>query len=105
MSATSTTAAVPTAFGSLFSFEAIGPRMVSVGHCLSRLNPTGLAAGCAAGMIALRNSPPVASEPVPVAGHLALLTGVRQYGLKRRTGRPPIVEVEKSPTRCFRLGQ
>src|SRR5712691_10557508 len=105
MSAASTMGPVAMALGWLFSLEAIGPAMLSVGHAPSRPKPSGLAAGCVRGMMAPVNSPPVASEPVPVAGHLALATPPRQYGLKMRTGTPPIVEVEKSPTRCFRLGQ
>src|SRR5262245_30693890 len=88
MSAASTIGPVASALGSLFSLEAIGPAMVWVGHAPSRPNPAGLAAGCVRGMIALVNSPLVASDPVPVAGHFAVATPPRQNGLKMRTGCP-----------------
>src|SRR5262245_52868199 len=105
MSAASTIGPVALALGSLFSLVAIGPAMVCVGHAFSSPKPAALAAGCVRGMIAPVNSPPVASDPVPVAGHFALATPPRQYGLKMRTGWPLTVEVEKSPTRCLALGQ
>src|SRR4030095_7504109 len=106
MSAASTMGPVAMALGRLFSLEAIGPAMLSVGHLLSGPKPAECAAGWVRGMMAPVNNPPVASDPVPVAGHLALAAvRPRQYGLKMVTGTPPTVEVEKSPTRCFRLGQ
>ena len=67
--------------------------------------PVWLTAGWVSGMIAFVNNPPVAIDPVPVAGHFALATPPRQYGLKSTTGAPPMVECEKSPTRWFMLGQ
>src|SRR5438093_3584346 len=103
--ALSTRNPVPTAFVSKFSFDAIGPLIVSVGHSLRTLRPTWLTAGCVSGMIALVNSPPVAIEPVPVAGHLALAAPPRHHGLYSTTGRPPTVEREKSPLRWFSVGQ
>ena len=63
------------------SFDAIGPLIVSVGHSLRMLRPVWLTAGCVSGMIAFVNSPPVAIDPVPVAGHLALATPPRHHGL------------------------
>ena len=68
------------------------------------MNATGLAAGWLCGMIPPVNSPPVSSDPVPVAGHFALTMPPRQYGLKICTGRPASVVVEKSPARCFGEG-
>src|SRR5438128_1638291 len=80
MSAASTRNPVPTAFGWKSSFEPIGPLIVSVGHSLRMLSPTWLTAGWVSGMIALVKSPPVAIDPVPVAGHLALAP-LRHHGL------------------------
>src|SRR5688572_2614376 len=88
MSAESTIGPVALALGSLFSLPAIAPAIVCVGQAPSNPKPAGLAAGCVRGMMAPVNSPPVASEPVPVAGHLVLATPPRQYGLKIRTGAP-----------------
>src|SRR5688572_9520827 len=105
MSAESTIGPVALAFGSLFSLPAIAPAIVCVGQAPSSPKPAAFAAGCVRGMMAPVNSPPVASEPVPVAGHLALAEPPRQYGLKMRTGAPLSVDVEKSPVRCFTLGQ
>src|SRR5207237_6267420 len=99
MSAMSTRKPVPIAFGWLFSFCAIGPLVVSVGQSLRMFNPTWLTAGCVSGMIALVNRPPVASDPVPVAGQRAFATPPRHHGLYRTTGAPPLVECEKSPLR------
>src|SRR5436190_10489844 len=81
MSAASTIGPVAMALGWLFSFEAIGPAMLSVGHAPSRPKPAALAAGWFRGMMAPVNRPPVAIDPVPVAGHLAFATPPRQYGL------------------------
>ena len=104
MSAESTIGPVALAFGSLFSLPAIAPAIVCVGQAPSSPKPAALAAGWVRGMTAPVNSPPVARDPVPVAGHLALAAPPRQYGLKMRTGTPPTVDVEKSPVRCFALG-
>ena len=81
MSALSTIGPVAAALGWLFSLPAIGPPIVSVGQASSSPKPAGLAAGWVRGMMAPVNRPPVASEPVPVAGHLALAAPPRQYGL------------------------
>src|SRR5215216_6423472 len=105
MSAASTIGPVAIALGRPFSFEVIGPAMVSVGHAPRTPKPAGFAAGCVRGMMPPVNRPPVASDPVPVARHLAFATPPRQYGLKICTGAPFTVVVEKSPPRCFRLGQ
>src|SRR5712671_3639220 len=105
MSAMSTMRAVPIAFGSLFSLAAIGPWIVSVGHWRRMFRPTWLTAGCVSGMIPPVNRPPVAIDPDPVAGHRVFAAPPRHHGLYRTTGLPLIVDVEKSPFRCFRLGQ
>src|SRR5712671_4647996 len=97
--------AVPVAFGLPFSFCAIGPVMVSVGHVLRMLSPVWLTAGWESGMIALVNSPPVATDPVPVAGQRALAMPARHHGLYGTTGAPPDVVREKSPRRWFAVGQ
>ena len=39
--------------------------------------------------MALVNNPPVAIDPVPVAGHLAFATPPRHHGLNSTTGAPP----------------
>ena len=72
---------VAEAFGRLFSFVPIGPPIVSVGHAPSRPKPAAFAAGCPRGIVAFVNRPPVAIDPVPVAGHFAFATPPRQYGL------------------------
>src|SRR5213594_2721084 len=105
ISALSTRNPVPMAFGSKFSLDAIGPLIVSVGHNARMFRPTWLTAGCVSGIVALVNNPPVAIDPVPVAGHLELATPPRHHGLKSTTGRPPMVEREKSPLRWFSVGQ
>ena len=98
--------AVSLAFGLPSSLSPIArPLTVCVGHALSMLNPTALAAGCVRGIIALVNSPPVAIDPVPVAGQRALATPPRHQGLNSRTGAPPAVVREKSPARCRAVGQ
>ena len=98
MSASSTIRAVSLAFGLPSSLSPIArPLTVCVGQALIMLKPTALAAGCLRGMIALVNSPPVASEPVPVAGQRALAAPLRHQGLNSRTGAPPAVVREKSP--------
>src|SRR5262245_16835934 len=79
--ALSTMNAVPLALGLSFSLSAIGPLIVSVGHCLRMFRPVWLTAGCVSGMIALVNNPPVAIDPVPVAGQRALATPPRHHGL------------------------
>src|SRR6185436_8490099 len=81
MSAASTIGPVAMAFGSPFSFAAIGPAMVSVGHAPRMPKPAAFAAGWVRGMMPPVKRPPVASDPVPVAGHLALAAPPRQYGL------------------------
>src|SRR3981189_3086411 len=81
MSALSTRNPVPMAFGSKSSFPAIGPLIVSVGPSLGMLRPTPRPPGCVSGTIALVNNPPVAIDPVPVAGHLALAAPPRHHGL------------------------
>src|SRR3954447_16860036 len=81
ISALSTMKDVPLALVLPFSFCAIGPLMVSVGHSLRMFRPVWLTAGWVRGMIALVNSPPLAIEPVPVAGHLALTEPPRHHGL------------------------
>ena len=55
--------------------------IVSVGQSLRMLRPTWLTAGCVSGMIALVNRPPVASDPVPVAGQRAFAAPPRHHGL------------------------
>ncbi len=80
MSALSTRNPVPTAFVLKSSFDDIGPLIVSVGHCLRMLRPAWLTAGWFSGMIAFVNNPPVAIDPVPVAGHRAP-TPPRHHGL------------------------
>src|SRR5947208_17060547 len=67
--------------------------------------PTWLTAGWVSGMTPPLNSPPVAIDPVPVAGHRALATPPRHHGLYRTTGAPPTVVCEKSPLRWFAVGQ
>src|SRR6266851_3275423 len=81
ISALSTMNAVPLAFVLPSSLAAMGPLIVSVGHSLRMLRPTGLTAGCVSGMTAFVNRPPVAIDPLPVAGHLALATPPRHQGL------------------------
>src|SRR5262245_12271613 len=106
MSASSTRRAVSLAFGLPSSLSAIErPLTVCVGHAFSMLKPTVFAAGWVGGMIAPVNSPPVAIDPVPVAGQRALATPVRHHGLNRRTGAPPAVVLEKSPLRWRAVGQ
>src|SRR4029453_14229016 len=96
------TNAVPLALVLPFSFCAIGPWIVSVGHSLRTLSPTWLTAGCVSGMTAPVKSPPVAIDPVPVAGHLAeAAVKPRHHGLKRTAGAPPDVVREKTPFRWF----
>src|SRR5215467_11813829 len=99
MSAMSTRNPVPIAFGSKFSFCDMGPLIVWSGQSLRMFSPTWLTAGWFSGMVALVNSPPVAIDPVPVAGHLEFATPPRHHGLYSTTGLPPIVECEKSPLR------
>ncbi len=99
MIALSTTKAVPLAFGFPSSLFAIGPWIVWVGHSFSMFKPVWLTAGCVSGMIPPVKSPPVASDPVPVARHRALATPPRHHGLKSATGAPPLVVCEKSPLR------
>src|SRR6266576_7103377 len=80
------------------SFVPIGPLIVSVGHWFRMLRPVGLMRF--PGMVAFVNSPPVASDPLPVAWHLAVgAVNPRQNGLKRRTAAPLPVVCEKSPFR------
>src|SRR6185295_9663632 len=91
INALSTMNAVPLALVLPSSFCAIGPLIVSVGHSLRMLRLVWLTAGCVSGMMPPVNSPPVAIEPVPVAGHLALAAPLRHHGLKSVTGTPPDV--------------
>src|SRR5581483_4132622 len=98
--ALSTRKPVPFAFVLPSSFVPIGPWMVSVGQSFRMLSPTWLTAGCVSGIIEPVNNPPVPIDPVPLAGHFALATPVRQYGLYRVTP-----EREKSPLRWFSVGQ
>ena len=87
MSASSTSRAVSLTFGLPSSLSPIErPLTVCVGQAFRMLKPTVLAAGCVRGMIAPVNSPPVASDPVPVAGQRALAAPLRHHGLNRRTG-------------------
>src|SRR5258708_11388705 len=83
--AASTRNPVPTAFVLKSSFDAIGPLIVSVGHSFRMFAPTGLTAGCVSGMMAFVNNPPVAIDPVPDAGHLALAAPLRHHGLYTTT--------------------
>src|SRR3954447_9640362 len=103
--ASSTTNAVPFALVLPSSFCAMGPLIVSVGHVFMMLRPAWLTAGCVRGTIAFVNKPPVAIDPVPVAGHRAFETPPRQYGLNSTTGMLPEVVCEKSPLRWFAVGQ
>src|SRR5438094_9937293 len=103
--ALSTRNPVALAFGFPSAFWAIGPLIVLSGHSFRMFRPTWLTAGCVSGMIALVNRPPVAIDPVPVAGQRALATPPRHHGLYSTTGAPPIVEREKSPFRWFAVGQ
>src|SRR5919204_5580091 len=77
--ALSTRNPVALAFGFPSSFCAIGPLIVSVGHSFRILSPTWLTAGCVSGMVALVNKPPVAIEPVPVAGQRAFAAPPRHH--------------------------
>src|SRR5438874_9735927 len=96
--ALSTMKAVPLALVLPSSLVGIGPWIVSVGHCARMFFPVGLMR--LDGIIALLNSPPVASDPLPVAGHLVVgAVRPRHHGLKRRIGTPPLVVCEKSPLR------
>src|SRR5437899_9455334 len=79
--ALSTRNPVPFALWLPSSFWAIGPLIVWSGHSFRMLSPAWLTAGWLSGMIALVNRPFVASEPVPVAGHLAFVTPPRHHGL------------------------
>src|SRR3954447_8958976 len=101
----STTNAVPLALVLPSSFCAIGPLIVSVGHSLRMFRPVWLTAGWASGMMPPVNRPPVAIDPVPVAGQRALATPPRHHGLYRTVGAPPDVVCEKSPSRCVAVGQ
>src|SRR5438034_11253028 len=102
--ALSTMNAVPLALVVPSSFCCIGPLIVSVGHCARMFLPVGLIRS--GRIIALVNSPPLASDPLPVAGHLVVAAvRPRHHGLKRRTGTPPTVVCEKSPLRWFVAGQ
>ena len=74
------------------------PLTVWVGHAFRMLAPTVLTAGCVRGIIAPVNSPPVAIDPVPVAGHCAG-GATSTPGLNRRTGSATDVVREKSPLR------
>src|SRR5215211_5511215 len=96
---------VPLALVLPSSFCSIGPVIVSVGHSLRMLRPVWLTAGCVNGICAPVNRPPVAIEPVPVAGQRALATPLRHHGLYRVTGAPPAVVREKSPLRWLAVGQ
>src|SRR5438067_2113097 len=103
--ALSTMNAVPLALVLPSSFCCIGPLIVSVGQPLRMLSPVWLMAWCDSGMIAPVNSPFVAIDPVPVAGHRALAVPPRHQGLKSRIGTPPTVVCEKSPLRWLSVGQ
>src|SRR5262245_1058507 len=81
MIALSTTKAVPLAFGLPSAFCAIGPWIVEVGHPLRMFRPVGLTAGCVSGIMPPVKRPPVASDPVPVAGQYALAAPPRHHGL------------------------
>src|SRR6187399_3085242 len=81
ISALSTLKEVPLAFVLPSSFCCIGPLIVSVGHSFRMLSPVWLTAGCVSGIIPPVKRPPVAIEPVPVAGHLALAAPPRHHGL------------------------
>ena len=80
------------------------PPTVCVGHAFSRLNPARLTAGCVRGMTPPVNSPPLATDPVPVAGQREF-AAPRHQGLNNLTGAPPEVVREKSPVRCRAVGQ
>src|SRR5258708_40278242 len=97
--------AVPLAFVLPSSLAAMGPLVVSVGHSLRMLRPTGLTAGCVSGMTAVVNRPPVAIDPLPVAGHLALATPPRHQGVQRTTGLAPDGALDKFPAPRFKLRQ
>src|SRR6185295_8084059 len=97
--------AVPLALVLPSSFCAIGPLMVWVGHVFRMLSPVWMTAGCVNGMMPPVNRPPVATEPVPVAGHFALATPDRHQGLNSTAGAPPAVVCEKSPLRWLLVGQ
>src|ERR1051326_4900110 len=105
MSAMSTMNAVPLAFVLPSSFCAIGPLIVLVGQIFRMFKPTWLTAGCVRGMVALVNSPPVAIDPVPVAGHRLFATPPRHHGLYSPTGLPLSVVCDKSPFRWLAVGQ
>src|SRR5215212_1655806 len=79
--ALSTMKEVPLALVLPSSFCSIGPLIVSVGHNLRMFRPVWLTAGCVSGICAPVNSPPVAIDPVPVAGQRALATPPRHHGL------------------------
>src|SRR3954447_8616743 len=97
--ASSTTNAVPLALVLPSSFCAIGPLIVSVGQVLRMLSPVWLTAGCVNGMTAPVNKPPLAIDPVPVAGRRAFATPPRHHGLKSTVGAPFVSVREKSPLR------
>src|SRR4051812_8496475 len=83
----------------------MGPLIVSVGHVFMMLRPVWLTAGCVSGTIAFVNNPPVAIDPVPLAGHRALATPPRQYELNSTPGIPRAVVREQSPLRSSAVAQ
>ena len=105
MSARSTVRAVSLAFGWPSSLPSKArPLTVLVGQSEVIAAAAGLSAGWPCGMMPPANSG-VASEPLPVAGHRALLTPSRQYGFQIWTALPPMVDCEKSPWRWLSPGQ